>query len=231
MSLDYSISHIVNRLADWSGFPKYSLERRVDIFITPFLEGFVGRQFGGTARLVAPEFPLAADLRTHELGANEQSPTARTVNLDYLLHVTRLPPARSAWVFLELKTDPFSFDLAQLELYRKACARGMSVLVKDLERVEKETAARHTHKYGKLLCALAATGSSADPIEIAYLSPTPRGGFPAEAPGTDPVRFFTLSSFADQMVDDIQPEHRALWPYVRDLLRATEAASRVRAPR
>lgn len=228
MSLDYSIAHIVNRLADWSGFPKYSLERRVDIFVTPFLEGFAGRQFGGSARLVAPEFPLAADLRTQDLRPGEVSPTARTVNVDYLLHVARPTPEKSVWVFLEFKTDPYSFDSEQLQLYRRARARSMAVLVKDLARVEEATAARHKRKYSKLISAVAAAGSSEDPIELAYLSPAPKGGFPPDAASDAPVHYFTLASFAEQNPEEIQREHRDLWPYVRDLLRATEAASGVR---
>ena len=52
MSLDYSIASIMARLTDWSGFPKYQLERRVDMIRTnarqegrpddPLLEDFIG---------------------------------------------------------------------------------------------------------------------------------------------------------------------------------------------
>lgn len=230
MSLDYSIAQLVNRLADWSKFPKYSLERRIDIFLTPFIEGFIGNRLNGQARLIAPEFPLPADLRIAPLQLDETAPSARTVNVDYLLHIARGGLGVSAWVFLELKTDASSFDREQLALYECAARRTMPVLIRDIEQVQRATAERHREKYAKLRAAVAAVDRIEDPIEIAYLSPEPRDGFPRSNPGKPPINCFTLGEFAEQRVEEIPPEHRDLWPYVRDLLRLVNAGGHVRGP-
>lgn len=60
--LKRSLDLLVNRMVAFSRFPKYSLERRVDIFLAPFLEAYVTTRLGRPARLVAPEFPVLADL-------------------------------------------------------------------------------------------------------------------------------------------------------------------------
>lgn len=57
------MASIIARLVDWSRFPKYQLERRIDIFLTPFLDSFISGELRSPAVLVAPEFPLLSDLR------------------------------------------------------------------------------------------------------------------------------------------------------------------------
>src|SRR5512133_2282554 len=99
MSLDSSIANLMARLSDWRGFPKYSLERRVDIFLTPFLESFIGWKLNAHATLVAPEFPLLAslkDLTPPEHGTKQW--TAHTVNVDYLMHLRRHGRRKDAWL-------------------------------------------------------------------------------------------------------------------------------------
>lgn len=226
MSLDYSIAHLMNRLTGWAGFPKYQLERRVDIFLTPFLESFVSCALKRRAVLVAPEFPVLRDLCERGPHANRRELTRRTVNVDYLMH---LPGPEAAWLFVELKTDCGSFDPEQAKRYAIAKARGTTALCADLEYVRENTDA--CDKYELLQAALPRATAEQDRIVVAYLAPealrcpvlahTYAGG-----PGEDPARtvdhFFSLESFASQSTDAIPPEHRDLWPYVRDLLRAVE---------
>lgn len=219
VTIDDSISLLMKRLVDWSEFPKYALERRIDIFVTPFLEGFVGRKLGGTARLIAPEFPLPAALRD-EFPQDGHPADALTVNVDYLLSLDRPAPGSGTWVFLELKTDALSFKEPQLKLYRRARARTMRILVEDVRRVGKETKARHRPKYAKLLSKLDCNLDAE--IEIVYLSPMLRRGFPSDSPGE---YFWTLSEFAAQSEEQIDPEHRALWSHVQELLRHINPAS------
>ena len=214
MSLDDSIASIMTRLTDWSRFPKYQLERRVDIFLTPFLESFVSHELKRPAVLVAPEFPLLADLRNQDPGANRDALSGRTVNADYLFH---LPGDKPGWLFLELKTDAGSFDPEQARLYSVAKQRGMPALIEDIGLVHELTEKRHRQKYDKLRSALAAlSGNRPEPILIAYLAPS------ALRPDVEEKidHFLSLDAFTEQEFARIPPEHHALWPYVRDLLRA-----------
>lgn len=218
MSLEYSIASIVTRLTDWSGFPKYQLERRVDIFLTPFLESFVSNELKRPALLVAPEFPLLAGLRDDGPGASRQKLSGRTVNADYLFHV---PGSAPGWLLLELKTDAASFDAEQAALYGIAKQRGMPALVEDLGLVLELTEKRHKQKYEKLRSAIVSlAGGAEEPILVAYLAP-PALRAQAEKAAVD--HFFSLDAFAEQDFGKIPPEHRDLWPYVRDLLRAIRA--------
>jgi hypothetical protein len=214
MSLDYSIASIMTRLTDWSGFPKYQLERRVDIFLTPFLESFVTDELKRPAVLVAPEFPLLSDLREKGARASRQELSGRTVNADYLMH---LPGDAPRWLFLELKTDTGSFDAEQADLYAIAKDRGMRELIEDLGLVFERTEKRHKRKYEKLRSAMAAlAGNDEEPILVAYLAPSVLRTKAEKAVD----HFFSLESFAGQDFARIPPEHRGLWPYVRDLLRS-----------
>lgn len=243
MTLDHSIASIMTRLADWGGYPKYSLERRVDIFLTPFLEGFVRGQPGfldAPVQLVAPELPVLSDLREKGPFAEREDLTARTVNVDYLL---RIGGSKPAWLFLELKTDPGSFDGEQADLYALAKTRSMKRMVEDLHYVRKKTEARHRPKYDKLIDTLPPAGECNQAVRVAYLAPHLvrddadahwwiRPPAMAALPGVpDKVKtvdhFFSLEDMAEQAIGTIPPEHRALWPYVRDLLRSITKSSRV----
>lgn len=218
MTLDYSIASIMNRLAAWSGFPKYQLERRVDIFLTPFLESFVTAKLGRPAVLVAPEFPILADLRDNPNRPRQQL-SGRTVNVDYLFH---LPGEMPGWSFLELKTDARSFDAGQALLYAIAKNRGMRELLEDLKHVRELTERCHRPKYEVLVSAMASLAGSLDgPIRVAYLAPSALSRAVQES-GVD--HFFSLESFTDRDFAGIPSEHAALWPYVRDLLRSIGTA-------
>jgi hypothetical protein len=218
MSLDYSIARIMGRLADWAGHPKYSLERRIDIFLTPFLETFVGVELGAPAVLLAPEFPLLSDLRESGHLADRETLSARTVNVDYLMRVGGSDPC---WLFLELKTDPNSFDVEQAGLYSVARARKMPALVDDLAYVRGKTAMQHRQKYDKLIGVLPESAKCEQPIRVAYLAPH---GTAAQGAAVD--HFFPLERFAAQDAEAIPAEHRALWPYVRDLIVAVSPSVR-----
>ena len=225
MSLEYSVASLMARLADWSGFPKYQLERRVDIFTTPFLEPFLSDRLGGDVVLVAPEFPLPRRFATKG-PVKEEDPDAQTINVDYLLHVARPAGQQSAWVFLELKTNFRSFRKRQDLAYERARDKGMEWLRADLPRVRRASK-KHHGKHEHLEARLARLGFGDDRIELVYLAPAPLGGFQPKE-GENPIRYFSLAEFAAQPTAQIAPEHRDLWPYVRDLLRSIEAAPRVR---
>jgi hypothetical protein len=135
--------------------PKYQFERRVDIFVNVFLADVLGALFGGTYRLVVPEFPLKKD-------DNHQS-----TNVDYLLFHTT-PDGEEKWVFLELKTAAGSIGQEQLDIYRRSVARGMPALMSDLPLLRDRTKARA--EYDELALRLSALPHDR-PIEIVYLAP------------------------------------------------------------
>jgi hypothetical protein len=230
MSLDNSIAELMIRLADWSRFPKYQLERRVDIFLTPFLASYVGWRLAGdasAARLVAPEFPLLASREGKPARKNgKKAPTAHTVNVDYLLHLERRTGQRS-WVLVELKTDRHSYRDRQDVLYWKALDTGMSKLRKDLEFVRDHTKERHRPKYDAVELALKSLDHlPAESLELAYLGPgASRASAPdcvrdadPEDPRRDRIHFLSLSAFARDPDDWVPETHRALWKHVRGLL-------------
>jgi hypothetical protein len=226
MSLDTSISDIRQRLLTWAAFPKYQLERRVDIFLTPFLECFLRDRLRGSVALVAPEFPLLARLKGAPAKPGARSPGQQTVNVDYLLHVTRKAPAESAWVFLELKTDGGSLKPDQHRAYASARDVGMRELRKQLGGVKK--ASRKPGKYSALIRHLDDQGLDTDRIEIVYLTPEPHAPFLKEPKRENPTTVFSLKDFASQSTARIPVEHRDLWSHVKKLLLGIESSAGAR---
>jgi hypothetical protein len=220
MSLDHSITEIVNRLVGWSRFPKYALERRLDIFLTPFLEGFVEGAFKKagsttvTAKLAAPEFPLLARIDPERRPPKRESkePSALTVNVDYLLYV--VVDGEPRWLFFELKTDRGSFKKEQLRLYRVARDRTMPRLLTDLQSVRGRTA--KADKYLHLQKTLETGFDCSAPIQLAYLSPEPKDGFPTEktTAGALPTIFWSFDTFRAHR----PTQHPELWKALQPLL-------------
>jgi len=239
MSLESSIASLMNRLADWGGFPKYSLERRVDIFLTPFLESFIGSKLNGVATLVAPEFPLLANLKEADPPTPDSDEwTAHTVNVDYLMYLRRNGGREDAWLFVELKTDAHSCRDKQDVTYWNAIDLPMARLRADIDLVAENTKQRHEAKYLRLKAAFDGVADATNRIELAYLGPRkksqPKPPFIESAPPEDPrrdrVHFLSLTELANQPDEIVPPEHRELWAHVRKLLRDIDPESRVRGP-
>ena len=149
------LTDVFNVLVANKLLPKYQFERRVDIFVNVFLADILGALFGGTYRLVVPEFPLKKD-------DNHLS-----TNVDYLLFHTT-PEAAENWIFLELKTAAGSIGQEQLDIYRRSVARGMPALMADLPLLRERTKARA--EYDELARRVSAFPHDR-PIEIIYLAP------------------------------------------------------------
>lgn len=236
MSLDTSIAELMTRLVDWSKFPKYQLERRVDVFLTPFLAPYLGHRLAGdpaNATLVAPEFPLLASLRLTPEERRTRKATAHTVNADYLVRLDR--PARgSSWVLVELKTDGHSYCDRQFRGYWNAMALPMSAHREHLRLVEDRTESRHDAKYAEVERALDRHHRpGAQVIEVAYLGPAPaRAPLPEEVrnaspddPRRDRVHLLSLAALAREPDGWVPDEHRALWTHVRRLLVSITSAA------
>lgn len=178
MNLEQSVIEIGERLGQWGRFPKYALERRIDIFLTPFLKEFFSRspEPSQAIQLVAPEFPILSricDLAEAAGSARErllQSVHARTINVDYLLYRGGTKPA---WIFVELKTEDRSFSKDQLKRYLAAQTIGMDDLIRHIElRLLGKPGSPFHDKYLHLLSTIRAVEAAPDAeIEIVYLAP------------------------------------------------------------
>jgi hypothetical protein len=219
--LKTALDALMRRLVFFSQFPKYSLERRIDIFLVPFVEALVKGTLDRGAKLVAPEFPILRDLHLRAAGSENAlvaqaaaKPSRRTVNLDYLFH---LPGPE--WLFVELKTDVRSFDTKQAERYAEARRQGMRRLRADLDLVR--TGTRQPKKYKHLLRALRELGTDG-PVKIAYLAPKKLLQNRAyqrhqEQPERAIDHFFALEDLGAHAANAKAP-FPVLWPVVDGLL-------------
>lgn len=200
MSLSASVEVLVQQLDHFRRFPKYALERRLDVFLSLFVEEFLSTRFEAPVRMVAPEFPLKRE-------GNHLS-----TNVDYLL---RREGPHPAWLFLELKTSADSVGREQLATYRAAREQGMRhwrrglLSIRDAVRDD----APRKKRYNRLLEQLAKAGAwlGEYPIEVIYLSP-PSPLFEEEHEG---VRWIPLDEFARWK----PRQHSELWEPVSELLR------------
>jgi hypothetical protein len=193
MSLADSLVDLVNRLDEWRQYPKYALERRLDIFLTPFLAPYLSLRMEAKVELVAPEFPI------------KRPDDAQSTNVDYLLRCSDERNPR--WVFLELKTDQRSLSPEQLAIYLRVAGKPFGEILGEVAR-DVAPSSRHRGKYEKLLARVQEGEGErhlGDPIEIAYLSPT--------RPTKDlsvPVRWFPFKNFAAWK----PTEHVELWEHL-----------------
>jgi hypothetical protein len=200
MSLSASVEVLVQQLDHFRRFPKYALERRLDVFLSLFVEEFLSTRFEAPVRMVAPEFPLKRE-------GNQLS-----TNVDYLLRREGPTPA---WLFLELKTSSDAVSREQLASYGAAREYGMRHVRRDLFSIRDAVgndAPRKT-RYNRLLEQLARAGAwlGEHPIEVVYLSP-PSPLF--DEPGNDWVRWIPLDEFARWK----PRQHSELWEPVSELL-------------
>jgi hypothetical protein len=225
MSLHDSMEVIRDNLKTWSAFPKYALERRLDIFLTPFLTSYVADRNSGRVTMVTAEFPILAShgpkRRKSRAASDKPPPKWLTVNADYLFHV--VTPGRTFWLLVELKTDASSFEVEQLALYQAARALGMPSLLADLRGVEG--ASTRKEKYTDLRKHIAKGRSEEADLEIAYLAPAAireedESFYVAEAPREDGegTRLLTLEDFRAWGDKWCPKPHQDLWHFVRSLL-------------
>ncbi|MCP3136651.1 hypothetical protein [Pyxidicoccus xibeiensis] len=194
MALDGSIAELFAQLEHFRQFPKYSLERRVDVFLALFIEEFLSEQCNAPVRIIAPEFPLKKEFGN------------QSTNVDYLLRRDGPSPA---WLLLELKTSADSFCDQQLRTYLEARAVGMEALLGRIRTIQEAT--NHREKYEHLLQAVAREVPVEVECEVVYLAPV----FPRSL--SEHVRVFTLDAFAAWRPTK---RHLELWPHVRQLLQS-----------
>lgn len=203
MSLDASVEALFKQLDEFRQFPKYSLERRIDLFLSLYLEEFLTTRWEAPVKLVVPEFPI------------KREQDNQSCNVDYLL---RRGGPKPAWVFLELKTSPGSIGTEQLERYRAAQQLGMFHWRRDLLSIHKAASGEARRKYAHLLEQLAKAGAWQEehehplPIEVVYLAP--RASVFEDARYKEWVRWLPLEEFARWKPQ----KHAELWGPVSALL-------------
>jgi hypothetical protein len=211
MSLDASVEALFTQLDGFRQLPQYALERRIDVFLSLYLEEYLSTRWEAPVSLVVPEFPLKDEERH------------RGCNVDYLL---RRQGPRPAWVFLELKTAADSVDAARLDWYGEARQLGMSHWRKGLLSIHKAVSgdAPRRRKYSVLLEQLAKAGAWQEehehplPMEVVYLAP--RSPLFEDARYKEWVRWLPLEEFARW-----KPQrHAELWAPVSALLLKSLAA-------
>ena len=144
---------LLSSLARNKEIPKYQFERRIDTILEMFLPEYLSKKFGGDAEFVAPEFPIKKN-------NNNQSN-----NVDFLFYLKRPFAAIDKWLLCELKTDDDSINHEQIQLYSRAKARGMKVMLNDLTLIRNASIKKD--KYDILVNRLK-TFAPDKPIEIIY---------------------------------------------------------------
>ncbi len=101
--------------------PKYQFERRIDTILEFFLPEFLSNKYGGEVKFVTPEFPLK---RTENNLSN---------NIDFLFYHILPDKIGKQWIICEVKAINESISHEQLVLYTRAKAKGMKVLLNEIQ--------------------------------------------------------------------------------------------------
>ncbi len=136
-------------------FPKYQLERRVDIYFNIFLPDIIKAVYGlqYEANLIIPELPI------------KKENSKQSINIDYFACCENTGTA----FLIELKTDPGSCREDQLKEYIRFRRDRFPDLIDSIKEIR--TASKHKNKYDQLLGMLQGKIGSQTPVEILYLAP------------------------------------------------------------
>lgn len=154
------VDKLIANLRKWRGLPGYSVERRLDLLLTPFIPGFLGDVMGGEVELVTAEFPLPKAL------FDPTDETRKHISADFLC-LRRGSP--STWVLVEIKTDAASRRTKQDKAYCSCAAAGMGQILASI--VKKKKGTEHEREYDSLVRRLKSLGRGAESVEICYIEP------------------------------------------------------------
>ena len=146
MKNDDVLEKIFENLSCWRHLPKYQLERRADIFFTPYLKDIIESKISGSllSDAIIPEFP------------QKKKENSSSTNIDYLM----FSKEKDIVYLIELKTDNDSFDKAQYRRMKKAKKvineNGFGVMLENIIDIYK--AGKYSNKYFNLLSLLATLG-------------------------------------------------------------------------
>lgn len=133
--MEDKIEKIFELLTKWYEYPKYQLERRLDIFFSIYLPEIL-KEKGIYFELkdIFPEFPLKKE--------NNQS-----TNVDYAIFENKDDEANLYLV--ELKTEMNSISLKQADYYKKAQEKNLIDILGEIIEIKKHS--KQWRKYEKLL--------------------------------------------------------------------------------
>ncbi len=154
------VAEITQNLRTWRALPGYSVERRIDVLLTPYLATFLGKRMKAEVELVTAEFPLPKRLFQGEAGKRQH------VAADFLCLRRGASPA---WLLVELKTDVASRRGEQDLAYQVCAKAGMLKVLAVLSDVKKKTP--HELEYEALIRHVRATVPGVDAIDVCYLEP------------------------------------------------------------
>lgn len=222
--MENKINQIFNNLDKWKNLPKYQLERRLDIFLTPYLNDILFKNLNSleTNDLIIPEFPINVNLvnsldktdknYNSEIATkktcfnllNNKNAKQQSFNIDYLM----FSKDKSIAYFIELKTDNNSFNDSQKT--RMLLARDnytFNELLFGLKSICNRTKSKEKYSYlielltGKKLEDFGKEEdfiTSIKQIEIVYLLPIK----PKDIKIEENIKFITFKN----IIDSIQSE-------------------------
>lgn len=133
------IEIIFKLLEKWRKFPKYQLERRLDIFFALYLPEILKKvpniNIEVTHNDIIPEFPL------------KKNNSCSSTNVDYAIFSNE--NGKIKLYLLELKTDMNSIDNEQITYYKKAKEKGFLQILTDIIKIQKKSS--QWKKYDNLL--------------------------------------------------------------------------------
>lgn len=233
------IEQIVANLRRWRALPGYSVERRIDLLLTPYLEGFLTARMGAPVKLVTPEFPIPKKLFPELLDG--RAPRNQHIAADFLCLREEPTPA---WVLVELKTDLRSRRSIQDLAYRAVCAppparsdaRGREVrgaMTRLLDALaETKRDGEHAALYHRIARVVRSRGPELEPIEVCYIQPRV-GSQPRRERGESPSGVVTWTFGLAALATHISPADpfgRLLQQLLRGIARSDKARG-VRPPR
>lgn len=210
--LDVVFAH----LAKWRPLPGYSVERRIDLLLSPYLPRFLSSQMANApVTLFSAEFPIPKRL----VGGDRTD--RRHVSADFLCLRRGVAPA---WLLVELKTDAGSRREVQDRAYEalSRLRRPMSELLDAILAAKKGT--QHAAAYARLVRNV--RREKVDPIELCYVEPGDRRRGGAADRGSGPWHF-GLGELAHSLDLPGDP----LWRHLQRTLRAVARSEKGRRAR
>ncbi len=220
-----SLKKVFENLSEWRPMPGYSVERRIDLLLSPFLPAFLSEQMGAPVEIIAAEFPIP------RRSAGGDPDDNLHVSADFLCFRRSDPPA---WVIVELKTEVDSRRGEQDRAYRAAAGRerAMGTLLADLKVAKRRS--KQWAGYSKIYWKVKRTSSSTQAIELCYIEP--RTNHHAARRRTEVIagstRLLTTWSFGlGELARSIDPKGDPLGELVQPFLRGLARSNKARSVR
>ena len=137
IKLEDRTEEIFKLLKKWYKYPKYQLERRIDIFFTLYLPEILKKE-GINVELddIFPEFPLKKE--------NNQS-----TNADYAVFENKENEVKL--YLIELKTEMNSISDSQIKYYKNVQGKKLTEVLEKIIQIQESKNCKQWYKYDKLL--------------------------------------------------------------------------------